>query len=248
MDPKNQVTGDTKEGFYIGAEPKDGAEPGQFIGPNQWPSQECLPGWEEFMRDYFQQCVDLGMRLLRLLGQAIALCADEPSQQIPYDFTPHFTTPITLLRLLHYNAVYSKPSEGTFGCGAHTDYGMLTLLLTDDVPALQIYPRANNQDAAISEEQWMNVPPIPGAYIVNLGDMLQRWSNDRYKSTLHRVVNQTNKERYSIPFFFEPNFDCVVKCLPCCVQNGEKPNYEPITSGQYLLGRYNETHGDYSGK
>ena len=85
---------------------------------------------------------------------------------------------------------------------------------------------------------WEDVPPRKGAFIVNIGDMLQRWTNDRYQSTVHRVVNKSRKERYSIPFFYEPNFDCVVSCLKSC---GEA-RYAPTTSGQYLLDKYAATH------
>ncbi|CAN0506274.1 unnamed protein product [Ectocarpus sp. 8 AP-2014] len=87
------------------------------------------------------------------------------------------------------------------GAGAHTDWGLMTLLATDEVPGLQVR----------LDGEWLDVPPRKGAFICNLGDMLQRWTNDDLRSTVHRVVNKLGLERYSIPFFFEPNFDTVVR-------------------------------------
>merc|ERR1712110_223765 len=205
-----------------------------------------MGGWKSIMESYMDQLIAISMRLLSLLGHAIALC-DDCGQSESYDFSPYFTQPLAFLRLLHYNATVSAPGQGVFGCGAHSDYGMLTLLLTDDVPALQIFPRraTASSEVEVDDAQWVTVAPRPGGFIVNLGDMLERWSNDRYKSTLHRVVNLTGKERYSIPFFFEPNYDTLVSCLPSCVSPTYPARYEPITSGQYLTDKYTSTHSDF---
>lgn len=246
VDPKNQKKGDTKEGFYIGAEPKEGEEPGYFYGPNQWPNPELLPNWKELMQEYFTLCTNLGLRLLSLLGKSVALCADDKEKQIPFDFEQYFNNPNRVIRLLHYNNDRSEIDEGIFGCGAHTDYGVLTFLLTDDVEALQIYPKAgSNNNIDVNDNNWIFVPPLKDAFIVNLGDMLERWTNDYYKSTLHRVINLSGRERYSIPFFFEPDFDTLVEAIPCCTSEKNPPKYEPITSGKYLINKYNDTHGDY---
>ena len=244
LDPDNQLVGDTKEGFYLGSEPKEGQEHTPFQGTNQWPAEDVLPGWRNLMERYMEALVALSLRLVRLIGKAIALCSPEGQE---YDFSPHFTHPLTFLRLLHYNSTISQPSDGVFGCGAHSDYGMLTLLLTDNVPALQIFPRqgGNNLIPAVTDSGWQTVEPRTDGFIVNLGDMLQRWSNDRYQSTLHRVVNLTEQERYSIPFFFEPNFDTLVECLPSCTTADCPALYQPISSGQYLVNKYKSTHSDF---
>lgn len=141
------------------------------------------------------------------------------------------------LRLLHYSARVSDPGNGVFGAGAHSDYGMFTFLVTDETPGLQV----------LLEGQWVDVPPLQGAFIVNLGDMLQRWTNDAFRSTLHRVVNRLGQERYSAPFFYEPNFDTHVTCLPGFSSPDNPPRHPPTTSGEYLLGKYMRTHKDFAG-
>lgn len=245
LDP-TQLQGDTKEGFYIGPGIIDGQEPDRFYGPNQWPNSSILPGWKETMEEYLNECTHVGMKLLKLLGKSISLCANDKDKQIPYDFIQHFTNPNTVVRLNHYCSTKSNPEEGIFSCGAHTDYGMITLLLTDDVPALQIYPLAGkNNNISPTSDGWINVTPKSNAFIVNLGDLMQYWSNDNYKSTLHRVINLTNKERYSIPFFFEPNPNTIVTPLSCCSSEENTKQIESITFGQYLLNKYSNSHSDF---
>ncbi|CAM9798398.1 unnamed protein product, partial [Hapterophycus canaliculatus] len=141
------------------------------------------------------------------------------------------------LRLIHYSAEVSDPGKGVLGAGAHSDYGLITLLATDDVPGLQV--RLNGE--------WFDVPPRKGAFICNLGDMLQRWTNDHLRSTVHRVVNKLGRERYSIPFFFEPNFDTEVVCFPqfCSPENPAK--HAPVMAGKYLLGKYSQTLQGFDG-
>ncbi len=224
LDPQNQKVGGTKEGYYIGRQVEDGdpeLKTNPLVGDNQWPSEQAIPGWRETMLSYHAAMSKLGLRVVRLLASSLNLP--------PNFFDSDFTKPMATLRLLHYNDQTSDPNRGVFAAGAHSDYGMITLLLTDHVPGLQIKSHDN---------VWTPVPPRKGAFIVNLGDMLERWTNDRYRSTVHRVVNATGEERYSIPFFYEPNFDCVVSCIDSC----GKAKYPPITSGQHLLEKYAQTH------
>lgn len=161
-------------------------------------------------------------------------------------FAEAFAQPQYFLRPLRYSAERSQPEEGLFGAGAHSDYGMLTLLATDGNAGLQIYPRgsAPSGGAAEAEEEsrWVAVPPRPGAFIVNVGDMAELWTNGLFRSTRHRVVTTAGVERLSIPFFFEPAFDCRVHCLPTCCGEGNPARYAPVTAGEYLLGRYAQTH------
>ena len=131
----------------------------------------------------------------------------------------------------------SRPEDGIFACGAHSDYGFITLLLTDEHPGLQIYHK----------EVWMDVPSRPNAFVVNIGDMLERWTNGLFVSTKHRVLTSGDYERYSIPFFFEPTFETIVECLESCCSESNPPKYSypSITSGQHLLNKYAETHADF---
>ncbi|KAM4131398.1 hypothetical protein ACJW30_01G173000 [Castanea mollissima] len=134
----------------------------------------------------------------------------------------------------------SDPSKGIFGAGAHSDYGLITLLATDGIPGLQI---CKDRDA--KPQIWEDVPPLKGAFIVNLGDMLERWSNCVFKSTLHRVL-VNGQERYSMAYFVEPSHDCLVECLPTCKSENNPPKFPPILCQTYLSQRYNDTHTDRS--
>uniref|UniRef100_A0A7S3QLD7 Fe2OG dioxygenase domain-containing protein n=2 Tax=Dunaliella tertiolecta TaxID=3047 RepID=A0A7S3QLD7_DUNTE len=231
LDPSSQKQGDTKEGFYFGREisPESPEAKLPLHGPNQWPNEHLVPGYRASMEQYMRAMNELGHRLLRLLALGLGLPPDH--------FDRFFDRPMIFLRPLHYAPKVSAPSEGVFGAGAHSDYGMLTLLKTDDVPGLQIHTDATG---------WMDVPPKPECFIINLGDMLERWTNGMYKSTLHRVVNTTGKERYSLACFFEPNFDTIVECLPQCCSPERPPQFPPTTSGQHLLDKYASTHAGYA--
>lgn len=236
LDPENQKHGDTKEGYYIGVEvpESDPLARTPLHGPNQWPSEELAPSFRPIMEEYFAAARALSLRLVDLL--ALALGLDRAFFRRPGTFD----RPIALLRLLHYEAAPSDPDAGVLGAGAHSDYGMLTLLAVDG-PGLQI---CRNKDAGARE--WEDVGAVAGALVVNLGDMLERWSNGHFRSTLHRVCTPGGGSggpgRYSFPFFFEPNFDCVVECLPTCCGPADPPKWPPTTSGQHLLDKYRQTH------
>lgn len=243
LDPTSQKRGDTKEGYYIGRE-KVERHVEKLKGPNVWPTPATCPSWSEnqcqefrqVMEQYQQIVTRLCMDLLPYFSLAVGLCSecsmDETNDSI---FNHFFTDPTTMLRLLHYSNEPSIPQDGVFACGAHSDYGMITLLLTDANPGLQV---------KLSEE-WIDVPPKDAAFVVNIGDLFERWSNGLFRSTIHRVVQPSNgRERYSIPFFFEPDFDAVVECLDVCLGN-EGPKYPPVTAGQHLLNMYEKTHADF---
>jgi isopenicillin N synthase-like dioxygenase len=139
-------------------------------------------------------------------------------------FAEKFDRPIATLRLLRYPATLSGAGE-QIGAGAHTDYGNLTLLATDNVGGLEVRTRARD---------WIDAPAMANAFVVNIGDCLMRWTNDVYVSTPHRVVNRSRRERYSIAFFFDPNPDAEVAVIPSCVALGERARYEPILAADYL--------------
>eukprot|EP00752_Nemacystus_decipiens_P014679 g13075.t1 len=231
LDPDNQTKGDTKEGYYIFRElaADDERDTRPLKGPNQWPSEDLVPGWKTTMQEHFTRMHAVGVRLVGLLSVGLEL---EDSV-----FDNCFSQLEHALRLLHYSAEVSDPGTGVMGAGAHSDWGMMTLLSTDEVPGLQVR----------LDGEWLDVPPRKGAFICNLGDMLQRWTNDHVRSTVHRVVNKLGRERYSIPFFLEPNYDTEVTCFPqfCSKENPAK--YPPVTAGEYIFGKYSQTHQDFDG-
>ncbi|CAN7073011.1 unnamed protein product [Brassica oleracea var. botrytis] len=166
-DPENQVQGDHKEGYYIGSEvPRDDPQWDRpFYGLNTWPNPDVLPGWRETMEEYHQEALRVCKAIAKLLALSLDLDADY------FDSPEMLGKPISTLRLLHYEGI-SDPSKGIYGTGAHSDYGMITLLATDGVMGLQIC-----KDRNAKLQKWEYVPSIEGAIVVNLGDMMERWSN-----------------------------------------------------------------------
>lgn len=219
---------DLKEGFYIG--PEHAADDPRVVagkfnhGPNLWPANR--PGFRSTMEAYFVEMLALGHRLMR----GLALSLDLPEEH----FAAFTTDPMATLRLLHYPPQPAKGDPAQKGAGAHTDFGGLTLLRQDNVGGLQVW----NQETG----GWIHADPVPGTYVVNLGDMIARWTNDRYRSTLHRVVNRSGRERYSVPFFYVGNYDHVVECIPTCLAPGASPKYAPTTVEAHLRDMYRRTY------
>ncbi|MDR3474143.1 MAG: 2OG-Fe(II) oxygenase family protein, partial [Devosia sp.] len=120
-----------------------------------------------------------------------------------------------------------------FGAAPHTDYGFITLLTQDEVGGLEVRNRHG---------QWIAAPPIAGAYVMNVGDILERWTNGRFASTPHRVRNLKPRDRYSIPFFFDPDMSARVECPPRALQDTGETKYEPVVYGEYLLDRLNRNY------
>ncbi len=226
LDPAKQAAGDFKEGVNIGRDlgpdDPDVIAGTPLHGPNQWP--EDLPGWRPHMESYYRAMQDLGAKVLA----AFALALDMPEDF----FADKITKPMTTLRLLHYPPQRGRVTEDQIGAGAHTDFGGFTMLAQDEAGGLQVRGR---------DGQWIDATPVPGSFVVNVGDMMARWTNDRFASTLHRVVNVSGRERYSIPYFFDPDFRADVSCLPTCLGPGELPHYLPTTGGQHLLDKIDET-------
>jgi isopenicillin N synthase-like dioxygenase len=215
---------DAKESFDIGPElaADDPAvlagEP--FRGVNQWPEVASLPSFRSTLLAYYDAVLALTVDLHRPI--ALDLGVDEDY------FTPFFERPLPLLRMLHY-----PPHPGAFdgtlhGAAPHTDYGNLTLLAQDDVGGLEVRGR---------DGTWIRVVPNPDAFVCNIGDCLMRWSNDVYASTLHRVINESGRERYSIAFFGDPSPNALVSPMPSCVTPDRPAKYPPVDYLTYIQGR-----------
>lgn len=192
-------------------------------GPNQWP--EALPDFRGPVQAYDRALLDFCLRLLRPIARALDLPADA--------LAPYFRQPTTFLRLLHYPPQPPDSPEDQFGSAPHTDYGFVTILAQDDTGGLEVKRR----DGA-----WISAPPIPGTFVVNVADMLARWTNDRWKSTPHRVKNFSGTDRYSCPYFFDMNLDATVACLESCLGPDNPPRYQPVRYGNYLLERLNRNY------
>lgn len=217
LDSSTTSKGDLKETFHIGPLEDDG---------NQWPSEDLLPSWRFVMEKYYKQVLSTGKRLSTLI--ALALNLDENFFE---KAGGALDRPLGVVRLLHYPGEMGISDEVVYGASAHSDYGMITLLATDGVPGLQVCREKFKQPRI-----WEDVNHVKGAFIVNLGDMMERWTNCLFRSTLHQVM-PTGKERYSIALFLDPNEDYIVECLSSCCSESAPPRFPPIRSGEYLRER-----------
>ncbi len=218
--------GDLHEAFDMGLE-LEADDPDAYAGVygwglNQWPQ---LTGFRELVVRYHEAMRHLAHSLYRGFAVSLDLDADF--------FTSKHTKPISELRLLRYPS-QPVPNDRHLGIGAHSDYDMFTILATDDVPALQLLNSAG---------VWVDAPPVPGTFIVNVGDLLERWTNDLYRSTIHRAINHPSRERYSIPFFSNIDPLEVVDVLPSCVSGDRPARYEPVGAGAYVQACMEDAYG-----
>jgi isopenicillin N synthase-like dioxygenase len=208
---------------YAGANsPRTGGKEMLDIGLTGFERWPALPGFRDTVARYQAAALALAGDLLQGLARALTV---EPTF-----FADRMRAPQCFLRMLRYPA---RPPTGAaaMAAGAHTDYGAITLLATDGVAGLEVLPRG---------ESWRPVVAPAGSLVVNLGDMLARWTNGRYVSTPHRVL-AVPEDRYSIPFFVNPDPDTVVACIPSCVSADRPCAYAPITAGEFLQARIDGT-------
>jgi len=194
-----------------------------LIGRNQWLAGETA--WRAVLEDYYRQVFALGQRILEAFAMALDIERDF--------FRQRYHHPLVRARLLHYPPQPAGEDDGQFGAAQHTDYGTITILWQDDVGGLQVRNRAG---------EWIDAPCIENTFVINIGDMLARWSNDLFVSTPHRVVNASGRERYSIPVFYDPDYETIVECLPNCASADNPARYPPIVAGDYITSRYDGTY------
>ena len=203
--------------------------PGFFGDP--WPANP--PDLEPAWRGYYDEMSGLAATLRRIFAAALGL---EPDF-----FEDKFQGHLSSLRVIDYPEQFAPPAPGQLRAGAHSDYGVLTILRTEDAPGgLQVRTR---------DGLWSNVPHIPGTFVVNIGDAMMRWTDDRWISTVHRVVNPPEDpgrptRRQSIAYFHNLPRDTVIECLPPFREAGVPPKYPPISYGEYAELRYRQAHGD----
>ncbi len=192
-------------------------------GMNQWPDGH--DGMRTAMVRYFKTLEGVGERTLPVLARALDMPADF--------FAPFFYDEAHInVRFLHYPPQETDDAE-QFGQGPHTDNSFITILAREDVPGLAV---------RLPNGEWLAPPVIPGTFLVNLGNMMKRWSNDRFLSTPHGVLNDSGTDRYSIAFFYSPNVDTVIECLPSCVGPDNPPRYEPARYGDLVRQFYSANY------
>jgi len=194
-------------------------------GPNQWPED---PWFVAAVRKYDAAVLDLGMRLLPAFSLALGQDADF--------FSRRFAPASTALRLIHYPPTPADRPEDLYGANEHTDYGFMTLLVQDSIGGLQVQ---------FSDGSWVAVPYIPDTYVVNIGDMLSRWTNGYFHSTPHRVLNaSTQRDRYSVAYFFDPDLDTMISGLPNLADPASQVRFDPIRLVDYVSMRLDANYQD----
>ena len=192
---------------------------------NLWPDN--FHGFQERLHAYHDKVRALGLHVSRLLAKSLGM---------PFNyFDPTFENQKAALRLLRYPPQPAGAKFNQLGAGAHTDWGWITVLAQDDIGGLEVQTAAGD---------WIRVQPVPGAFVVNLGDLVVNWTNGLYHSSLHRVMNnRAGRDRHSIVLFYDQSYETPVDVLPTCVAPGEKPKFEPCVSGEHRRAKYLASRG-----
>ncbi len=216
---------DLKESFSVGPDCLGPAGPGPdpaerwIRSPSLWPDEPAsLPAsWSALYRAFSA----VSGRLLSVMAQAL----DLP----PGHFEPLIDRHTGAMRAIHYPAIEGDPPPGALRAGAHSDYGTLTILRTDGIPGLEV----ERPDGT-----WTPVADEPDTFVVNLGDSIAQWTNDRWRSTVHRVTTVDRAPRQSMAFFHMANWDATIECLPTCLAPGEEPRHQPVLAGPWLMSKF----------
>lgn len=213
---------DLKESFVWGLElapdDPDVALGKSLMGPNQWPA--FMPSLERDLYAYYLATLDCGRRLLRGIAASLGKPADH--------FEVAFAKPLARGSAIYYPPQEPQHDADQFGVAPHTDYGGLTLLAQDQVGGLEVRARSG---------AWVKATPIPGTLVINVGDLLGRWTNDRFHSNAHRVINASGRERQSMATFFDPHYDTVIDPADLLEDRG-MARHPPITCGAYIVERF----------
>lgn len=224
-DKSDGILGDIKEGYDMATDlPLDDPYVKAklpFYGPNVWPKE--LPEFKSVMTEYHTQMLVFGKRLLKVFALALNMPIDY--------FDDKFIKPMAQLRILRYPSISHVQGE-PIGAGEHTDFGWITMIAQNDTGGLEIQK---------SDGTWTPVKPVPNSFVVNVGDLMSLWTNERYKATMHRVINTTGKIRHSAAFFMDPDYTATVECLPSCCSKENPAKYETIVAGEYMDRRFLET-------
>lgn len=219
---------DYKEFFSMGLElPEDdpdvlAGEP--LRGPNNWPADR--PGFRMAMQEYYDALGRCGAGVMRCVALSLGVPAGF--------FEGMYRKRLQRTQVIYYPPHPDGAGPEQFGLAPHTDFGCLTLLWQDEAGGLEVLERSSGE--------WIEAPPLPGTLVVNVGDLLQRWSNDRYASTPHRVVNRSGRERFSIATFYDPDFRAVVDPRALGVADADA-QHPPTTAGAHVLGRIERSFG-----
>ncbi|MEM8729030.1 MAG: 2-oxoglutarate and iron-dependent oxygenase domain-containing protein [Pseudomonadota bacterium] len=185
----------------------------RLTGPNIWPD---IPGWKETVSTYYDEVFALGLRLMDALALELGVDSEE--------LTRHITYPVSQLRLLKYIENDMPANKDIVGIGEHSDFECFTILATG-APGLQVMN---------AEDQWVEAPPIPGCFVVNIGDIFETWSGGQFKSTQHRVIN-LGKERYSFPLFFGLDYHATADVLDKFRTPETVKKYPPLKAGEHVM-------------
>jgi isopenicillin N synthase-like dioxygenase len=221
------VKPDFKEFFTMGLElaldDPDVVAGEPLRGPNNWPANQAA--LRPALARYYDAMGECGARLLRAVAVSLG--------QTPDFFASRYDKRLQRTTLIHYPPQPASLGDDQFGVADHTDFGCITLLWQDDTGGLEVLSRSGD---------WIEAPPIPGTLVVNVGDLLARWTNDRYRATRHRATNRGSRDRYSIATAYDPSFKAMVD--PCDLGVSDKDcRYEPVSAGAHILGRVNASFG-----
>ncbi len=177
-----------------------------------------LPGFDTTIEAYLHEMHVLSAMLRHAFALGLGLAEEW--------FDPFYKRPLIQQSLLYYRPPKSgRPEDLEIGAGEHSDTGAFTLLMQDEVGGLEV---------GHLDQQWVAAPPIRGTFVINIGDMMMRWTNGRFRSTPHRVVNRADRARYSMPYFANPDYDSIIAPIPALIEPGSDAAYPPIHFGQYM--------------